>query len=95
MAANIGRPPLQPLDQVTVRHLDTGNTVAWCNGTFSGDPELTQASRAIYAAGDPVSLGPESYPMTGDSRGAAAAMLAACCGRGVIVTDPSVLSGNE
>lgn len=87
-----GRPPLQPLDQVTVRHLDTGRAVAWCNGVFSGDKDLARSARIIHEAGNPVSLGPESYPMTDDSRGAAAAMLAACCGRGVISTDPSVLT---
>lgn len=91
----MARPPLQPLDQVTVRHRDTGKTVAWCNGVFSGDKELVQASRTIHAAGDPVFLGPDEYPMTDDSRGASAAMLAACCGRGIIATDPSILSGEE
>lgn len=91
----MGRPPLEPLEQVTVRHRDTGRAVSWCNGVFSGDRELAQAARTIHQAGEPVSLGPERYPMTDDSRGAAAAMLAACCGRGVVVTDPSILSGEE
>lgn len=91
----MGRPPLEALDQVTVRHRDSGKTVAWCNGVFSGDRELARASRTIHAAGEPVSLGPDQYPMTEDARGAAAAMLAACCGRGLIATDPAVLSGQE
>lgn len=88
-----GRPPIEPLEQVTVRHLDTGKTVAWCNGVFSGDPDLARAARTIHQAGEPVPLGPEEYPVTDNSQGAAAAMLAACCGRGVIATDPSILTG--
>jgi len=76
MAAT-GRPPLEPLEQVTVRHLDSGKTVAWCNGTFSGDPDLTQAARTIHQAGEPVALGPGTYHVTDDAQGAAAAMLAA------------------
>lgn len=91
----MGRPSLEPLDQVTVRHRDTGKAVAWCNGVFSGDKELAGAARTIHRAGIPVSLGPDEYPMTDDPRGAAAAILAACCGRGVIATDPSILSGEE
>lgn len=91
----MGRPSLQPLDQVTVRHRDTGKAVAWCNGEFSGDKELVQAARTIHRAGLPVALGPDEYPMSNDSRGAAAAMLAACCGRGLIATDPSVLTGED
>lgn len=93
--ATPGRPPLEPLEQVTVRHLDTGKAVSWCNGVFSGDKDLAQAARLIHTAGDPVFLGPEEYPMTDDTQGAAAAMLAACTGRGIITTDPSILSGKE
>lgn len=90
-----GRPPLEPLKQVTVRHMDTGKALAWCNGIFSGDTELVESARVIHEAGEPVSLGPETYPMTNDPRGAAAAMLAACCGRGEIATDPSILTGDD
>lgn len=91
----MGRPPIQPLEQATVRHRDTGKAVAWCNGEFSGDKELVLAARTIHRAGLPVSLGPDEYPMSNDARGAAAAMLAACCGRGVVVSDPALLSGEE
>lgn len=93
--ATTGRPPLEPLEKVTVRHLDTGKAVAWVNGVFSGDKELVDASRVIHRAGDPVSIGPEEYPMTDDAKGAAAAMLAACCGRGIVVSDPSILVEEE
>lgn len=93
--ATVGRPPLEPLDQATVRHMDTGHAVAWCNGVFSGDKELVRASRIIHEAGEPVSLGPVEYPVTNDVQGATVAMLAACCGRGVVATGPSLLSGQD
>lgn len=91
----MGRPPITPTDVVTVRHIDTGHAVAWCNGEFSGDKELTDAARTIQEAGEPVDLGPMDFPVTDDAPGAAAAMLAACCGRGQVVDRPSILVDGE
>lgn len=93
----MARKPIAPLELVTVRHRDTGRAVSWCNGTFSGDAELVAAARAIHEAGEAgqsVSLGPVEFALTDDPRGAAAAMMAACCGRGMLITDPSVLTAD-
>lgn len=87
----MGRPSSARWPTVTVRHRDTGASVAWSDGEFGGDPELTEASREIATAGGSVVLGPATFEVTDDPRGAAAVMLAACCGRGEILNDSSVL----
>lgn len=89
--ARTGRPSSAVHAVVTVRHRDTGHAVAWSDGTFGGDPELVSAARAIAAAPDRVLLGSRAYEMDGTPAAAAAAMLAAACGRGVLVSDLSIL----
>lgn len=80
-----GRPSSATHPTVAVRHLDTGQAVAWAEGEFSGDGMLGHDARAILRAGESVRFGHDRFPMTDGPHGAAAAMLAACRGRGVIV----------
>ena len=93
--AKTGRPSTARFETVAVCHLDTDATVAWSDGQFGGDPILRDAARAIRDAAQPVTLGTTTYPMTDGPRGAAVAMLAACTGRGVIVTDPGILTEGD
>jgi len=82
----MGRPSSATHPTVVIRHLDTGDTVAWCDGEFAGSQTLTDAARAVWAAGGQVSLGRDVYPITDGPHGAAAVMLAVCKGRGMIAT---------
>lgn len=87
MANAPGRPSTAKYPTVTAQHRDTGQALAWSDGEFAGDPEYLEAVRDIHAAGDPVELGTVTYPVDDTPAGAAAAMLAAFCGRGVLVDD--------
>lgn len=82
----IGRPSSAAHPTVTVRHVDTGQVLAWSEGSFSGDGGLGEVARRIHLAGEPVRIDREMLPMTDGPQGAAAAMLAACKGRGMLVS---------
>lgn len=84
----MARPSSATHPVVSVRHLDTGRAVAWCDGQFAGDPALATAADAIWWGHQPVRIGRDLYPMTNGPHGALAAMLAACRGRGEIVHGP-------
>lgn len=83
MANRGGRPPLDPdALVVTVRHLDTGKAVAWCDGVFSGDKDLAEAARVLYDLPSPMPLGGDMVSTAAGPDGALAAMMLACGERG-------------
>lgn len=83
-----GRPRKDQHPVCSVRHTDTGRAVAFCNGIFSGDPDLRGIAEAAYRSGATVHLGNQRVTVEQTDRGAIYAMLAACSGRGVIVESP-------
>lgn len=91
MAPTRGRPSTATYPTVVAQHRDTGQTIAWSDGHFGGDPTFSQAARNIFDAAEPVDLGPVTLPITNDPAGAAAAMLAALCGRGVLLGESAEL----
>lgn len=92
----MGRPTTADHPVVTVRHVDTGATIAWSDGHFAGDRNLTARAR-ILATLTPddnpntVRIGMDNLTAGFDTpEHAAAAMLAACGGRGIII-EPDTL----
>lgn len=87
MAPTMGRPSIDPSEYVTVQHLDTGATVSWADGSYTGDPELLEQTRAVAEshAGETIAVGAVLLPIDHQTaRGIAAAALSACAGRGII-----------
>lgn len=75
-----------PINRVTVQHLDTQEVVSWADGVYQGDPSLVQLTQATVEAALPVRIGTTTLDVSDTAEGVAAAALAACCGRGVITS---------
>lgn len=90
---NPGRPSSAETETVVVRHMDTGDTIAWSDGYFASRSQpLKELARHLYSAEAEVSLGAHLHRIKHNAQGAALAMIAACKGRGRIVsTDYGVL----
>lgn len=82
-----GRPSNAKTETVVVRHMDTGETIAWSDGQFaSASSPLKAISRRLYADKVEVSLARRTYRVEHNAQGAALVMLAACGGRGRIIS---------
>lgn len=88
MSGARGRPSSARYPTITVRHLDTGEAIAWSDGVFVGARGLVDLARLFADAATVLPLSPTGpFLPAGDSEplAAAVAMLAACRDRGVIV----------
>lgn len=88
MSRKPGRPSSAMSEVVVVQHMDTQETVAWSDGLFAGNPnELKQTSRDLYDSHAEVTLGGgRTLRIEHNAQGAALAMIAACGGRGRIIS---------
>ncbi|MFI9507187.1 hypothetical protein [Nocardia sp. NPDC052566] len=81
-------------DVVTVQLIDELRAVCWSGGVFAGDGALVAAATALAAAGAQIEVAPPGGYVRADSTtraGAAAAMLGAARGRGIVVQqDPTL-----
>lgn len=82
--------PATPITTVTVRHRN-GRTVTWhaSSNSFTGDDNLVYYSNLSMEVGGEVELGENDYLVGPTPNGAAAAMLTACCGQGVVLVPAS------
>lgn len=98
MSKKVGRPSSAKNEVVVVQHMDTQETIAWSDGHFAGRSNaLKEASRYLYATNAEITLGGgEALRIEHNAQGAALAMLAACAGRGrIISTDHGVLPPDD
>lgn len=88
MTGKIGRPSSAQTETVLVQDMDSHEVIAWSDGNFAGaSGELKHLARRLYAAEAEVQFTDGTTArIEHNARGAALAMIAACSGRGRILS---------
>lgn len=96
MRGNMGRPSSARHATVVVRRDDTGQAVAWSDGEFAGDAALVRDARVLAEQQAEVDLGGHVRTANATTpEGAAVAMLAACRGRGIVVSPEDLVFSED